>query len=63
MIGQSECTPGWGRIFTTGLTIIGNNSFAFSEELLELGRRFSGFFGKKIFVRSSLKMGSWDCEN
>ena len=36
------CT-GWGRICTIGLTIIGNNGFAFSEELLELGLRFSGF--------------------
>ena len=43
VIGQWVCAPGWGRISTTGLTIIGNNGFAFSEELLELGLRFSGF--------------------
>ena len=43
VIGQWVCSPGWGRISTTGLTIIGNNGFAFSEELLELGLRFSGF--------------------
>ena len=43
VIGQWVCAPGWGRISTTGLTIIGNNGFAFSEELLELDLRFSGF--------------------
>ena len=47
VMGQWVCATGWGRISTTGLTIIGNNGFAFSVELLELGLRFSGFCGKK----------------
>ena len=33
---------GWGRIFTTGLTIMG---VAFSVELLEWGDTFSDFLG------------------
>ena len=34
------CAAGWGRIFTTGLTIMG-----FSIELLEWGSTFSEFCG------------------
>ena len=33
---------GWGRIFTTGLTIMGLSFQAFSIELLEWGHAFSG---------------------
>ena len=36
-----RCAAGWGRIFTTRLTIF----FTFLVELLEWGRRFSGFWG------------------
>ena len=43
VIDQWVWATGWGRISTTGLTVIGNNGFAFSEELLESGLRFSGF--------------------
>ena len=35
---------GWGRIFTTGLTIMGLH---FQKELLEWGRTFSDFWGKR----------------
>ena len=35
------CAAGWGHIFTTGLTIMG----FFKVELLEWGRKFSGFLG------------------
>ena len=35
---------GWGRIFTTRLTI---NRVAFSQELLEWGRTFSKFWVKR----------------
>ena len=56
VIGQWLCAPGWGRISTTGLTIIVNNGFAFSEELLELGLRFSGFQGKNHY-KKGLKNG------
>ena len=38
------CAAGWGRIFTTRLTI---NGVAFSKELLEWGRTFSDFSGKR----------------
>ena len=40
------CAAGWGRIFTTGLTI---NGVAFLIELLEWGRTFSDFFGVTQF--------------
>ena len=39
------CAGGWGRIFTTGLTMMGSH---FSIELLEWGRAFSDFWGKKV---------------
>ena len=35
---------GWGRIFTTGLTIMGLHF----QELLEWGRTFSDFWGKRV---------------
>ena len=36
---------GWGHIFTTGVTIIG---LQFSIELLQWGRTFSDFWGKRV---------------
>ena len=38
---------GWGRIFTTGLTII-DNWIAFSTELLDWGCTFSDFWSKIV---------------
>ena len=37
------CAAGWGRIFTTGVTIIGSH---FQLKLLEWGRKFSDFWSK-----------------
>ena len=42
VMGYWGCAAGWGRIFTTRLTIIGSPFQAFSIELLEWGRTFSG---------------------
>ena len=42
-LGYWGCAAGWGRIFTTGLTIMG---VAFSMELLEWCRTFSDFMGQ-----------------
>ena len=40
------CAAGWGRIFTTGSTLMG--SHASSIEFLEWGCKFSDFWGKKV---------------
>ena len=40
--GYWGCVAGWGRIFTTRLTIMGSPFQAFSIELLEWGRTFTG---------------------
>ena len=48
--------PWMGSHFHAGLTIIRNNGFAFSEGLLELGLRFSGFQGKNHY-KKGLKNG------
>ena len=40
--GYWGCAAGWGRIFTTRLTIMG---VTFLVELLEWGHTFSGFLG------------------
>ena len=37
-----ECAAGWGRIFTTGVTMMGS---IFRIELLEWGRIFPDFLG------------------
>ena len=42
VMGYWGCTGGWGRIFTTRLTIMGSPFQAFSIEILEWGRTFSG---------------------
>ena len=42
VMGYWGCAAGWGRIFTTRLTIMGSPFQAFSIELLEWGRTFSG---------------------
>ena len=42
-LGYWGCAAGWGRNFTTGLTIMG---VAFSMELLEWCRTFSDFMGQ-----------------
>ena len=39
---NGDVPAGWGRIFTTGLIIMGLH---FQSELLELGCIFSDFFG------------------
>ena len=44
--GYWGCAAGWGRIFTTGGTIMDYNGAAFSTELLEWGPKFSDFWGK-----------------
>ena len=42
VMGYWGCAAGWGRIFTTRLTITGSPFQAFSIELLEWGSTFSG---------------------
>ena len=42
VMGYWGCAAGWGRIFTTQLTIMWSPFQAFSIELLEWGRTFSG---------------------
>ena len=42
-----RCATGWGRIFTTGLTIMG---FAFSIELLEWVSHFQIFGVRELFT-------------
>ena len=46
------CAAGWGRIFTTGLTIIG---FTILVELLKWGRKFSGFSGEENSGKQGFK--------
>ena len=41
-LGYWGCAAGWGRIFTTRLTIMGSYFQAFSIECLEWGRTFWG---------------------
>ena len=48
--GLWGCAAGWGRIFTTGLTIMGSH-FQWRVnrvELLNWGRTFSDFWGKTL---------------
>ena len=45
--GYWGCAAGWGRIFTTGLTIK-YHGVAFSIELEELGGTFSEFWVKTV---------------
>ena len=49
------CAAGWGRIFTTRLTIMASSFQAFSIELLEWG--FRDFESKKIICPKVTKIG------
>ena len=56
LMGSWGCAAGWGRIFTTGLTIMGLHfQQEFPTKLLEWGRNLSGFWGKKILARFAVQ--------
>ena len=50
MMGYWGCAAGWGRIFTTQLTIMGSPFQAFSIELLEWVALFRDFGTKMGFI-------------
>ena len=57
-MGYWGCAAGLGRIFTTGLTIMGSPFQAFSIELLEWVALFRDFEDNKIIFPKVTKMGS-----
>ena len=56
-MGYWGCAAGWGRIFTTRLTIMGSPFQAFSIELLEWCALFRDFESKKIICLKVTKIG------
>ena len=47
--GYWGCAAGWGRIFTTGLTVMGSHFQQSQQNGVESGRTFSDFWGKTVF--------------